>query len=585
VAISFPAAPVDGQTFVFDDITYEYSTALVSWTIPKGTGASSNTVNTSAIIDGEVSTADIGASQVTMAKLAADVLTEFATYRKLDGSNTPTADQPMGNFTLTGLRAAAATGEAVRYDEFLTVQTINTTLSTEAIRRDGTIAMTAALDLGSQNITNLADPTVATHGANKNYVDTSITNLINAAPATLDTLNELAASLGDDADFTGTMTTALALRAMNTLVLTAGNGLTGGGDLTADRTFTVDVAADADVTAQTASKILDATRIIDEDTMVSNSAFRVPTQQSLVAYVTGNTFYGLDGTLTANRTVTGGANDLTFTGIGALNSSSVSVTDVTTGALSITAGTTAAFQGAGVATFGSTAVNTQIQANGVTYVWPLADGTAGQVIQTDAAGNLSFVSAASPLATADQALTANRQITGAFSLTTVGLTDLALTGMSGTAALESAGVATFGSTAVNTQIKANTVTYIWPLADGTVNQAIVTDAAGNLSFASVKLAADYVAAARVTGDTFLANATSDIVYSFAGDATTSVTLGANAGTRLVRAAGWVTDGVDVVAIGSTSGYGTDVRVRLNGGNAILDKPAAMTDGEILIEYY
>tara|TARA_B110000483_G_scaffold239372_1_gene317718 strand:- start:7 stop:1770 length:1764 start_codon:yes stop_codon:yes gene_type:complete len=41
-------------------------------------------------------------------------------------------------------------------------------------------------------------------------VDIAINNLIDSAPGTLDTLNELAASLGDDADFAGTMTTSLA---------------------------------------------------------------------------------------------------------------------------------------------------------------------------------------------------------------------------------------------------------------------------------------------------------------------------------------------------------------------------------------
>jgi NDP-sugar pyrophosphorylase family protein len=41
-------------------------------------------------------------------------------------------------------------------------------------------------------------------------ISNAVGNLINTAPAALDTLNELAASLGDDADFAGTMTTALA---------------------------------------------------------------------------------------------------------------------------------------------------------------------------------------------------------------------------------------------------------------------------------------------------------------------------------------------------------------------------------------
>lgn len=38
------------------------------------------------------------------------------------------------------------------------------------------------------------------------YVDTAISNLVDAAPGTLDTLNELAAALGDDASFSTTIT-------------------------------------------------------------------------------------------------------------------------------------------------------------------------------------------------------------------------------------------------------------------------------------------------------------------------------------------------------------------------------------------
>jgi hypothetical protein len=45
------------------------------------------------------------------------------------------------------------------------------------------------------------------------YADTAISNLVAAAPGTLDTLNELAAALGDDANFSTTVTNSLALKA------------------------------------------------------------------------------------------------------------------------------------------------------------------------------------------------------------------------------------------------------------------------------------------------------------------------------------------------------------------------------------
>ena len=49
--------------------------------------------------------------------------------------------------------------------------------------------------------------------ANKSYVDTQVTALVDSAPATLNTLNELAAALNDDANFSTTVTNSLATKA------------------------------------------------------------------------------------------------------------------------------------------------------------------------------------------------------------------------------------------------------------------------------------------------------------------------------------------------------------------------------------
>jgi len=48
--------------------------------------------------------------------------------------------------------------------------------------------------------------------ATENYVDTAVANVIDSAPGALDTLNELAAALGDDANYASTTTTALSNR-------------------------------------------------------------------------------------------------------------------------------------------------------------------------------------------------------------------------------------------------------------------------------------------------------------------------------------------------------------------------------------
>jgi hypothetical protein len=62
----------------------------------------------------------------------------------------------------------------------------------------------------SKTITVGVDTTVI---ADKTYVNTAISNLVDGAPALLDTLNEIAAAIGDDANFVTTITTALATKA------------------------------------------------------------------------------------------------------------------------------------------------------------------------------------------------------------------------------------------------------------------------------------------------------------------------------------------------------------------------------------
>ena len=77
------------------------------------------------------------------------------------------------------------------------------------------------MNLTSKTV-QVATPTADTHPATKNYVDTEVANLIDSAPGTLDTLNELAAAIGDDANFAATVTTGLS----NKLPL-AGGTMTG----------------------------------------------------------------------------------------------------------------------------------------------------------------------------------------------------------------------------------------------------------------------------------------------------------------------------------------------------------------------
>ena len=75
------------------------------------------------------------------------------------------------------------------------------------------VTLTTATQSASDNTTKIA--TTA-------YVTTAIANLADSAPSTLNTLNELAAALGDDANFSTTVTNSIA-----TKLPLAGGTLTG----------------------------------------------------------------------------------------------------------------------------------------------------------------------------------------------------------------------------------------------------------------------------------------------------------------------------------------------------------------------
>lgn len=63
--------------------------------------------------------------------------------------------------------------------------------------------------------------------------------LVDQAPATLDTLNELAAALGDDPNFATTVANQIGTKVDKTISITASTGLSGGGNLSASRSLSV----------------------------------------------------------------------------------------------------------------------------------------------------------------------------------------------------------------------------------------------------------------------------------------------------------------------------------------------------------
>ena len=122
---------------------------------------------------------------------------------------------------------------------------------------DGTLNMNAGT---SATITNLSAPTNANDAARKVDVDNAVANLVDSAPGTLDTLNELAAALGDDPDFATTITNSIATKlplaggTMTGAIAMSTNKITGVGDPTAAQ----DVSSKAYVDQQDALQVTKA---------------------------------------------------------------------------------------------------------------------------------------------------------------------------------------------------------------------------------------------------------------------------------------------------------------------------------------
>lgn len=128
--------------------------------------------------------------------------------------------------TLDGLDSTYFLDRANHTGTQLAATISNLAAAVQAYRLDQFAAPNVSVSLGSQKIINLANGTATNDAVNKGqldgavsglasttYVTTAISNLVDSAPGTLDTLNELAAALGDDPDFATTITNSIATKA------------------------------------------------------------------------------------------------------------------------------------------------------------------------------------------------------------------------------------------------------------------------------------------------------------------------------------------------------------------------------------
>jgi len=173
------------------------------------TAGDTGTVTSTMLLDGTILNADINAS----AAISYSKLNLAGTITSADIANGTIVAADIADGTITAAKLTAdpfARANHTGTQLAATVSNFDTQVRTS--RLDQMAAPTASVALNAQKITGLADPTLAQDAATKAYTDLQITNLIAAAPGALDTLDELAAALGDDASFATTVTNSLAAK-------------------------------------------------------------------------------------------------------------------------------------------------------------------------------------------------------------------------------------------------------------------------------------------------------------------------------------------------------------------------------------
>ena len=123
----------------------------------------------------------------------------------------------------------------------------------------GDLTVNGSADFTNTTLDNVNDPTTAQQAATKNYVDTAINNLIAGAPATLDTLDEIAAAINDDDNVYTTLTTSIATKlslsggTMTGAIAMGGNKITGAGTPTTGSDLTTKTYVDGILGSATAA--------------------------------------------------------------------------------------------------------------------------------------------------------------------------------------------------------------------------------------------------------------------------------------------------------------------------------------------
>ena len=186
----------------------------------------------------------------------------------------------------------------------------------DAITTTGAVTIGTTLDMTSGKINNLADPTANQDAASKAYVDTQVANLVDSAPGALNTLNELAAAIGDDANFTTTITNSIATKlplaggTMSGVIAMGSNKITGLANPTAtgdavNKSYVDTVVGEADTASNSAAAAVAALDSFDDRYLGAKSS-EPSVDNDGDALITGALYFNSSSNIMFVRTSGGG---------------------------------------------------------------------------------------------------------------------------------------------------------------------------------------------------------------------------------------------------------------------------------------
>ena len=249
-------------------ITSETDSQTLTFSSPNLSISNGNTVDLSALLDDTDTTYTAGSgldltgttfsidntvalkselfsgSYTDLTNKPTNLITDFDLEQHLGDSS---IDGTIGNTVISRINSSLDLAKDYTDDEIaaIVIPTVPTNVSaftndsgyltsyteTDPIFTASDAAGITSIDIGNWNTAyGWGDHSVEGY-ATETYVNTAVANVVDTAPATLDTLNELAAALGDDPNFATTITNSIATKAsitdLNTKVSKSGDTMSG----------------------------------------------------------------------------------------------------------------------------------------------------------------------------------------------------------------------------------------------------------------------------------------------------------------------------------------------------------------------